>query len=114
MQPDDRDNALLLDMLKAAAEARDCVRRFSEARYLGDRLRQLALERALEVVGEAASRVSAGFRAAHPEIEWRRIVGQRNLIAHRYGEIDHSMLYQVAREKLPGLTTLLRRLLGRV
>lgn len=59
-------------------------------------MRRMAVERALEILGQAASRVSASFREAHPEIPWRRIVGLRNVLAHEYGEIRHDRLYEIA------------------
>jgi uncharacterized protein with HEPN domain len=54
---------------------------------LADRKTQLALERAIEIIGEAARRVSDSFKADHTEIPWRSIVAQRHVLAHEYGEI---------------------------
>jgi len=41
--------------------------------------------------------------AAHPEIPWREIIGQRNILAHEYGQIDHELLYKTASEDIPAL-----------
>ena len=57
---------------------------------------RLAVERAIELIGEAARRVSAEFRAQNTEIPWRDIIGQRNVIAHEYGEVDPRRLWQTA------------------
>jgi uncharacterized protein with HEPN domain len=54
----------------------------SRDEFLRNRTVQLAVERLLEVIGEAARRVSEAFRQAHPEIPWRRIVAQRNVLSH--------------------------------
>ena len=85
MKPGDRDAANLQDMLEAAREARDLVAEIRAEVFLHDRVRTRALERLLELVGEAARRITPEFQAAHPEIEWRRIIGQRNVLAHEYG-----------------------------
>ena len=56
----------------------------------------LALCRAVEVVGEAANRVSDDTQSRTPEIPWRRIIGMRNHLAHRYDNVDHDTLWDVA------------------
>ena len=101
-------------MRKAAQEAHALVRRITYARLARDRVRVLALERTLEVLGESARRVSPRFQQAHPEIDWRGIIGQRNVIAHEYGEIDHRRLYAAARTRVPALIAALDRMLGEV
>jgi uncharacterized protein with HEPN domain len=72
----------------------------------------LSLERLLEVVGEAARHVSDQQRAAAAAVPWERIIGQRNVLAHMYGEIRHERLYKTAREDVPDLIAALRRLLA--
>jgi uncharacterized protein with HEPN domain len=112
MKPDERDAAHLWDMLKAARDARDLLEGRTLAAYLGDRVRRLALERALELVGEPATRVSEHFRSAHPEIEWRGIIGQRNVLVHQYGAIDHERLFRTGTESVPGLIRVLEAILA--
>jgi uncharacterized protein with HEPN domain len=73
----------------------------------------LALERTLEVVGEAARNVSEARRAATADIPWKLIHGQRNALAHQYGKINHFRLFRTASEDLPGFIAVLRRLLER-
>ena len=67
-KPADRDAALLLDMLLAARDARGFVAGMDEAAFLASRLHQSAVIRALEVIREAAGKVSPAFRAAQPAI----------------------------------------------
>jgi len=55
-----------------------------------------AIERHIEIIGEAAGRVSPSFRDAHPEIPWRRIIAPRNVLAHEYGEVKHELMWRVA------------------
>lgn len=79
---------------------------------MADRMRKLALERVLELVGEAARRVNEGRQRAIPEIPWQDIVGQRNLLAHVYGRIDHSQLYLTATKDVEDLVAAIERVLG--
>ena len=111
MKPEERDAAYLWDMLKAARDARDLLEGRSLEAYLQDRVRRLALERALELVGEPARRVTQRFQSAHPEIDWRSIVGQRNVLAHKYGVIDHERLFKTGTESVPGLIAELEKIL---
>jgi uncharacterized protein with HEPN domain len=111
MKPEERDAAYLWDMLKAARDARELLEGRSLEAYLQDRVRRLALERALELVGEPARRVTEGFKSAHPEIDWRSIVGQRNVLAHKYGVIDHERLFRTGTESVPGLIAALEKIL---
>lgn len=112
MQPDARDAAHLWDMLSAAREALAIVGNTTAEQFLTDRLRLRALERTLELVGEAARRVTLACQAAHPEIPWRALIGQRNLLAHEYGRINPALLYQAALERAPLLIASLERIIG--
>jgi uncharacterized protein with HEPN domain len=59
--------------------------------------------RRIQLVGEAASQVSEETRAEMPNIEWRRIVGMRHLVVHRYWDIDLDIVWGVVNEHLPRL-----------
>jgi uncharacterized protein with HEPN domain len=111
MKAEDRDTAYLWDLRRFARESHGIVRRIGFERLEKDSIRRLALERTLELVGEAARRVSQTFQRKHPQIDWRGLIGQRNVIAHDYGEIDHRRLYQAARVKIPLLLEELDRIL---
>lgn len=87
MKPEERDNAYLWDMLDAARAIRTFTAEISYEQYIRDRKVQMACERALEIIGEAARKVSDVTKAAQPAIPWRAIIAQRNVLAHEYGEI---------------------------
>jgi uncharacterized protein with HEPN domain len=110
MKPESRDKAYLWDMLQAADEVREICRGFTFETIGGDRRTLLALERLMELIGEAARRVSDEFQRAHPEIAWRKIIGLRNVLAHEYGRIDHRRLFLAATED----TVALSRILGAI
>ena len=68
-----------------------------------DRKTRNAVERNLEIVGEAARRVSSKMRENHPDIPWRSIIGLRNVLAHEYGEIHYEILWSIIGDKLAPL-----------
>ncbi len=82
MRSEERDTAYPWGILDAARQVREFVRGVTPGDYMRDRMRQLAVERAVETVGEAARLVSESFRARHPQIPWRLIIAQRNVLAH--------------------------------
>ncbi|MBM3358127.1 MAG: DUF86 domain-containing protein [Betaproteobacteria bacterium] len=112
MRPEERDAAILWDMLQSARDATGIVAGATAESLRRDRLRTLALERSMELLGEAAGRVSATFRAAHPQVPWRAMIGLRNILAHEYGRIDHERLFMTAVKELPALITQLERFLS--
>jgi len=103
MLPDDRDAAHLWDMLDAARAVEEFTSPVKFGQYLEDRKLRMAVERAVEIIGEAARRVSDGFRSAHPEIPWKKIIGQRNVLAHEYGEVRHERMWVLATAEIPDL-----------
>lgn len=111
MPVDDRDPGLIWDMLEAARQVVAMTAAFDEAAYLQDRIVKLAVERSIEIIGEAARRVSPALRARHPEIPWSGIIAQRNVLAHDYGQIDHRRLWHIATVEAPKLIAMLVPLL---
>jgi uncharacterized protein with HEPN domain len=78
--------------------------------FVRDENLRLAVERRIEIIGEAARRISGAFRDAHPEIPWRKIIAQRNVLAHEYGEIEDEIVWEVATVSVPELICLLHPL----
>jgi uncharacterized protein with HEPN domain len=103
MAPDRRDAANLWDMLSAARKIADSVQGVTLAAYAANEELRLTVERRLEIIGEAARRLSAQFRQDHPGIPWRRIIAQRNFLAHEYDEIDDERIWRLAVEEMPRL-----------
>lgn len=111
MLPEDRDPAYLWDMLEAAREIESMLNEYDLAAFLADRVMLRAIERSVEILGEAARCISSTYQTAHPEIPWREIIGQRNILAHEYGQIDHELLYKTAKEDVPVLIIQIEQLL---
>lgn len=64
---------------------------------------QRAFVRSLEIIGEASKKVPAGFREAHPEIEWRAMAGMRDRLIHDYFGVDYDLVWDVVRSRIPEL-----------
>lgn len=105
MQPEERDAAHLWDMLQAAHALVRFMQGRSLAGFLEDDAEALraAVERKLEIIGEAARRISPAFRERHPDVPWRETVGLRNLISHEYDKVNYSEIYRIVQTRVPDL-----------
>ena len=106
-----RDDAYLLDMLLAAREARGFVSSLDIDEFRSDRMVQLAVVKAIEIIGEAASRISETFADDHPDIPWHAIVGMRNRLVHDYAGIDLDRVWETVNNDVPELIAVLEPLL---
>ena len=68
-----------------------------------------AVVRAIEIIGEAASKVSEETRLSAPAIPWKAIIGMRNRVVHAYFDIDADILWKAAAEEIPALAAASRR-----
>jgi uncharacterized protein with HEPN domain len=111
MRPIDADLAYLWDMLKAAEAISRFVAGVHRETYFASEVLQAAVERKLEIIGEAAHKVSPAFQKEHPEVPWSKIIGQRNILAHNYGAIDHQRIWEVVTVHIPELVRQLAKIL---
>lgn len=74
-----------------------------EASFLADETLKRSFVRSIEIIGEAAKKVPADFKAKYREIEWKRIAGMRDQLIHHYFGVDYHIVWDVARNKLPEL-----------
>ena len=103
MPLEDRDAACLWDMLQAARAVVEMMEVHDLPGFLDNRMLQRAVERCVEITGEAARHVSQQGQDSTPEIPWRGIIGQRNILAHEYGQVDHELLYKTVVDDVPEL-----------
>ena len=106
-----RDWSRLEDMSSYAADAIELLGDLDLDALRLDKRSQYAVVRALEVVGEAASTVSAETRAILPDIPWPRVVGIRNILIHGYTGLSLDVVVQVVRENLPPLVAQIAEIL---
>ena len=110
MQPDPKDMARLWDMLDAAKNILEFIKDRNYEEFLNDRMLKSAVERNLEIIGEAARNVSIESRERSPEIPWKSIIGLRNVIAHEYGEILYERLWIICNRELMELIKILKQM----
>jgi uncharacterized protein with HEPN domain len=67
--------------------------------------------RELEILGEAASQITAETRLRHPSLPWREMIGMRNRLIHAYFDVDHQAVWLVVKEHLPALVVDLQAIL---
>lgn len=77
-----------------------------------DRMLAITLTHLVEVVGEAANRVSESVQRAHPEVPWAQIVSARNFMIHGYDRVDHDILWSIVSADMPELVGKLRAILA--
>ncbi len=110
--PPEPDLLRLRHMLDAAEDAI----RFSAGRWRQDldqdRMLVLSLVKSIEIIGEAASRVSAATQEEIPSLPWADIIGMRNRLIHAYHDVDHDRVWDTISADLPDLIDSLRQHLG--
>ncbi|MBM4431900.1 MAG: DUF86 domain-containing protein [Chloroflexi bacterium] len=99
-------------MLRYAREAVSLAQYRTRSDLDTDRVLGLALVRLIEIVGEAASRVSAPTRERHPQIPWSEITNMRNRLIHGYDAVDMDILWQTLQQDLPQLIAALEQIIG--
>jgi uncharacterized protein with HEPN domain len=96
-----RDDTYLVDILESAKTALDYVFDKSWDAFYKDTQCQDAVVRRIEIISEAARRVSPETRAKYPEIEWREMTSMRNLVIHEYDVVDIGQVWDTVKNKLP-------------
>jgi uncharacterized protein with HEPN domain len=106
------DTTRLRHMLDYSRKSVQLASGKSRADLDADELFGLAMTRLLEIIGEAAARVSTATRARHPQIPWLSIAGTRNRLIHGYDQVDLDVLWRIIHEDLPPLIAKLEGILG--
>jgi len=108
MRADDR--VRILHMIEACEALLRFIAGRERSALASDEMLLFAVVRAVEIVGEAASKVTEETREEYPHIPWRAIVGMRNRLVHAYFEIDLDMVWVAATQEIPVLLSQLRPL----
>ena len=107
-----RDYKVFLDdVLQAIIKIREYTAGFSPAKLAGDTKTFDAVVRNLEVIGEAAKAVPETVRLQHPEVDWKRISGLRDILIHQYFGVDAQIICDIIQNKLPTLEQQIRAML---
>jgi uncharacterized protein with HEPN domain len=105
-----RDDAYLLDMLLAARKVMKYVQGVDFERFDQDEIVQDAVMRRIQIIGEAARKISPEFKEAHPEISWSEIIGMRHKLIHEYFRIISEKVWETVANDIPTLIVLIEPL----
>ncbi len=75
-------------------------------------LKQSAIVRQLEIIGEAVKNIPSSFREKHPAVPWKDIAGTRDVIIHGYFEVDLDAIWRTIKEDIPELKSQISFILG--
>lgn len=107
----ERDRVYVLDILDAARLALSYAEAIAEETFYKNTQCQDSVIRRLEMIGEAARRISEPTRIAHPEVPWQEMIGLRNVLIHEYDDVDLSIVWHTVRKELPRLISALEAIL---
>ncbi len=108
MREDDR--VRVKHMIDAAESIAQFIHGRARADLDKDLLLQFAVLRAVEIIGEAASRVSSETQSNTPQVPWRTIIAMRNRLIHGYFEIDTEIVWKTVTEEIPAVVEVLKGL----
>jgi uncharacterized protein with HEPN domain len=108
-----RDNQVYVGhMLDTAAKAIGFVQGLTREDFDNNELLRLSITHLLQIIGEAARRVSPEFRAIYPQIPWKAIVGMRSKVVHDYLNVDEDIVWDTVINELPSLVEELEKMLN--
>lgn len=101
------DTRRIEDILEFASELEDCVN-LGKAHFEKNKVTLRAVERIVELIGEAATAISPEGRNEFPDIDWSGALGMRTWLAHAYHRINSDLLWKTATESIPEMARKLR------
>ncbi|MFA6422885.1 MAG: DUF86 domain-containing protein [Patescibacteria group bacterium] len=106
-----KDEVYLKDMLDATDQILEYCKGYDYIKFANTKLIQDAVMRNLEILGEAAKKLSTDLREKNPDLPIKEAIGMRNLLVHEYDYVNVDEVWKVVEEDLPELANQLRKLL---
>ncbi|MBI5960371.1 MAG: DUF86 domain-containing protein [Chloroflexi bacterium] len=98
-----RDLTYVLDILIAAQRILTYMEGIDRQTFEQDQMRQDAIIRRIEIIGEATRRISPQFRSEHAGISWQEMAGMRSRLIHDYDEVSLNIIWDVIQHDIPAL-----------
>ena len=103
----DNDKAYILHILDEIKNIENFLADMDFDKFVDDTKTSKAVERSLEIVGEAAKNLSEEFKEKNKEIPWRDVAGLRDKIIHHYFDVDYQTIWDIVQKNLPELKEVL-------
>ena len=108
MSLSERDKSYIYDIINYSLEIIEITKNETHQSFLQNRVKRLAIERLIEIIGEAANHISKEIIEENNDIPWSKIIGLRNKIAHDYGEILTDRIWLIATKSIPELLEIIK------
>ncbi len=109
-----RERHYLLDMLNAAKLAQDFVAGIDRESFMSDLMRQAAITRQIEIIGEAAQRISAESRVTMLDIPWDQIIEMRSQLIYEYDRLNLVRIWDTVHLALPELIAVIEKIMNNI
>lgn len=104
------DSAILMHMIDAINEIIEFTKNDKQVFY-NNKIVKRAVSKDFEIIGEAAGRLSDGFKQQYKNVPWQKLKDFRNVLVHDYFDIDYETMWQIIEEKLPELKTQIEQII---
>lgn len=107
-----RDHQVYLeDIVEAIQRVQNYSQGLNREQFSKDPKTMDAVIRNLEIIGEAVKKIPETLRIQHPDIEWKKIAGLRDILIHEYFGVDSEIIWDIVSQKLPGLSKRVQEIL---
>ena len=110
MPLDENDISFLIDIVDCIIDIQEFIKSIEYHQFEKDKMRKLAVERQLEIIGQAANKISIETQNKLDKIPWKNIIGLRNKLAHDYGEILAERVWLITKKPLQELFSELEKI----
>ena len=97
------DLVFIEHILESINAIKDFSRKIHKEELISNRLKQSAIVREIEVIGEAVKNISESLKDKHPEVEWKEITGTRDKMIHHYFGVDINIIFEIIKKDIPNL-----------